>query len=267
MEASALTTIDCLKDFAAARGIEMPPQKTIVKAAQEVVTARHGYTPEQIKANFDDLLLEIHDEIHDTYRRFAREYAAETIEAFVRGLAEELDDLTPDAIAEAVARHNATLDAFYLSLAQSRKSRAGKTFEVIHNTLFKTLGYPFDEQQVINGKPDFVMPSVKHFRVNPMGCVIFTAKRTLRERWRQIVTEGTRGLGFYLATIDEKISANQRKEMLDHRIYVVVPEKIRAEHYDGVPNVLSFRQFFEDHLDPKMVIWRREGLLADQLPI
>ena len=131
----------------------------------------------------------------------------------------------------------------------------------IHNSLFKILSYPFDEQVVINGKPDFLMPSAEHYRKNPMDCIIFTAKRTLRERWRQIVTEGTRGLGFYLATIDPKVTGSQLKEMLDHRIYIVCPESIREKHYADKVNVLSFSKFFKDHLDPKMESWKRNGII------
>lgn len=261
MDSGGSRRIPDLKGFAAAHGIVLPPQSIIVKTAQDIVTARHGYASEDIKAHFDDLLLEVHDEVYATYLGFERAYGAKALTAFVEGVADQLIDPTPRAIAEAVGEYHVTLNAFYLSLAQARKSRAGKAFETIHNALFKSLDYPFDEQQVIDGKPDFVMPSVTHFRVNPLECVIFTAKRTLRERWRQIVTEGTRGLGFYLATIDEGISRNQQREMLAHRIYVVCPEKIRRAHYDGVQNVLSFRQFFEDHLDPKMRIWRRKGLV------
>ncbi|HOE68532.1 MAG TPA: type II restriction endonuclease [Candidatus Omnitrophota bacterium] len=96
-----------------------------------------------------------------------------------------------------VARNFMAFDRFFLSLAQSRKPRAGSAFEGMIGNLFRRLKYPFAEQQVINGKPDFLMPNRKHYDVNPMDCIIFTVKTTLRERWRQIVTEGTRGLGFF----------------------------------------------------------------------
>jgi hypothetical protein len=135
------------------------------------------------------------------------------------------------------------------------------SFESIHNALFKSLSYPFDEQIVINGKPDFLMPSAAHYRVNPMDCVIFTSKRTLRERWRQIVTEGTRGLGFYLATIDDAVTSVQLQEMLRHRIYIVCPERLKNKQYLEAVNVISFRQFFEDHLDPTMTRWRKNGVI------
>lgn len=156
------------------------------------------------------------------------------------------------------------LDRFYLSLTQSRKVRAGSAFEIVLKTLFKTLGYPFDEQQVINGKPDFLMPSRNHYDKNPMDCIIFTAKRTLRERWRQIVTEGMRGLGFYLATIDEEISGAQLGEMLNHRIYIVVPENIknRIASYRQAPNVITFEDFFRQHLDPAVKRWKENRVIV-----
>jgi len=94
-----------------------------------------------------------------------------------------------------------------------------------------------------------------------MDCIIFTVKRTLRERWRQIVTEGTRGFLFYLATIDESIAGRDLSEIRNHRIYLVVPERIRAETYSDQPNVISFETFFELHLDPAMKRWRKNKII------
>lgn len=90
-----------------------------------------------------------------------------------------------------------------------------------------------------------------------MDCIIFTAKRTLRERWRQIVTEGTRGLGFYLSTIDESISANQLDEMRNHRIYLVIPISIKEQvaQYRTAHNVITFEEFFRYHLDLAVTRW------------
>src|SRR5579863_8469794 len=94
-------------------------------------------------------------------------------------------------------------------------------------------------------------------------CIIFTVKRTLRERWRQIVTEGTRGLGFYLATIDEKIAGRDLNEMLNSRINLVVPARIKTirQDYEQAPNVITFENFFQYHLDPGMVRWRGAGII------
>ena len=195
------------------------------------------------------------------YLRKEEEYGKRVLKAFSLNLIGEDQIENAEGLGEILGGSFRTFDRFFLSLAQSRKSRAGKGFEDIHNALFSRLGYPFTAQAVINGKPDFIMPSVDYYRKNPMDSIIFTAKRTLRERWRQIVTEGTRGLGFYLATIDTSVSAEQLSEMMRHRIYMVIPENLKTENYNGFENVISFREFFRDHLDPRMDIWRRKGVV------
>lgn len=238
----------------------MASPKEVVDEAAEIQARKTG-SPSEIKADFDRILLETEKEVHRVYLEHEMKYGAAVLKAFVDHLVTTGEISKLANAGEGISRHFKLLDGFYLSLGNSRKSRAGSAFESIHNSLFKKLGYPFEEQVVINGKPDFLMPSAEHFRKNPPDCIIFTAKRTIRERWRQIVTEGTRGLGFFLATIDDKVSDNQLKEMLEHRIYLVVPEEIRDRKYKGKENVMSFREFFEDHLDPKVALWRRKGVI------
>lgn len=250
-----------LKLFAKDNGIVLPEQKTIAAEAAKVITGKFGHTKEKIKQNFDQLLHETEREIYRVYLKYQKKYGEDVINLFVNSLLKsgELKDLKQTG--ETLGRYFELLDKFFLSLAQSRKARAGKSFENIHNALFKELDYPFDEQQVINGKPDFIMPSYGHYLENAPDSIIFTAKRTLRERWRQIVTEGTRGLGFFLATIDEKISANQLVEAHKSRIFIVCPEIIKRKHYPTAINVLSFAQFFKDYLDPAMERWKRNNVI------
>ncbi|MBU1032034.1 MAG: type II restriction endonuclease [bacterium] len=250
-----------LKLFAKDNGITLPEQKVIAAEATKVITGKFGHTKEKIKQNFDQLLHETEREIYRVYLKYQKKYGEDVINAFVTYLIKsgELKDLKQTG--EILGRYFELLDKFFLSLAQSRKARAGKSFENIHNALFKELNYPFDEQRVINGKPDFIMPSYDHYLKNAPDGIIFTAKRTLRERWRQIVTEGTRGLGFFLATIDEKISANQLAEAHKSRIFIVCPEIIKKKNYPTAINVLSFAQFFKDYLDPAMERWKRNNVI------
>lgn len=250
-----------LKKFAKARGITLKSPTDIFHEATDKVIATIPKGPDSIKNNFDYLIEEIQNVAFDLYKRYQLEFGKQVFIQFFRYLIEndELTDIKDTG--KVLSKYFMTFDRFFLSLSQSRKIRAGSTFEKIHTKLFMKLNYPFDPQCVINGKPDFLMPSEHRFRKNPMDCIIFTAKRTLRERWRQIVTEGIRGLGFYLATIDTNVSEAQLKEMLDNRIYLVVPENIKNMHYHGIENVLSFKQFFRDHLDPKMEQWKRKGYI------
>jgi hypothetical protein len=77
------------------------------------------------------------------------------------------------------------------------------------------------------------------------------------------VTEGTRGLGFYLATIDEKIAVRDLEAMLASRIYIVVPARIKAirPDYQAAVNVITFEHFFRFYLDPAMERWRAAGVI------
>lgn len=253
--------IENLIKFAKEKNIKLENQEKIINEARDLIRKKYKYSLEKVKDNFDNLLEETEKEAYRLYLEYEQIYGGKVYEIFIKELINSGKLKKLEDTGKVLGNYFKLFDKFYLSLAQSRKSRAGKGFEKIHNSLFKILSYPFDEQIVINGKPDFLMPSARHYGKNPMDCIIFTAKRTLRERWRQIVTEGTRGLGFYLATIDEDVSPAQLNEMLNHRIYLVCPENIKKKFYKDKVNVLSFRQFFKDHLDPKIKSWKRNKII------
>lgn len=239
----------------------LSPTDVIQKAIQEKFVPPHN-SPEYIKGNFSQLVEELQLNAYNIYLEAEKSTGQLAIKKLL--LERTAENAGKNEVIAAVSDMFNDLDRFFLSLTQSRRVRAGSAFEIVLKTLFKSLDYPFDEQQVINGKPDFLMPSRQHYDRNPMDCIIFTAKRTLRERWRQIVTEGTRGLGFYLATIDEGISAPQLGEMLNHRIYIVVPENIKNKllSYRAAPNVITYEDFFRQHLDPAVRRWKENGLIA-----
>ena len=259
-ERNPMTVID-LRKFASDRGISIPDQQVIISEALDEIISVYGRDPANLKANYDDAVFQSEKLAYRVYLREEEKYGRRVMEALGVYLIQMMEEDRSFSLGGVLGEHFTILDRFFLSLAQSRKARAGKGFEEIHNYLFRMLGYPFTAQAVINGKPDFIMPSVEYYYKNPMDSIIFTAKRTLRERWRQIVTEGTRGLGFFLATIDGAVTREQLSEMMRHRIYMVVPEDLRREKYIGMENVISFSEFFRDHLDPRMEAWRRRGVI------
>lgn len=215
--------------------------------------------PEWIKKHFSELVELIQVSAYDIYLKHEKQCVSNCFrEAFGSILNK---DANREDFFKALENNTWALDKFFLGLTQGRRPRAGKAFEHIIKTLFNTLSYPYTPQAIINGQPDFLLPSVEHFRKNAMDCIIFTVKRTLRERWRQIVTEGTRGYLFFLATIDNDIAIRDLKEIQDHRIYLVMPENIRTEYYPKQVNVISFETFFEQHLDPAMNRWRKNKII------
>lgn len=239
----------------------MPSPVRVIDMAMERRLVAPNDTAEYMKANFSFLVERLQVDAYNIYLEEEKKAGSAAMEDYIKHRVSE--DVPAYQVASTVSSMFGEFDRFFLSLTQSRRSRAGIALEVILRTLFLRLGYPFDEQQVINGKPDFLMPSRKYYDANPMDCIIFTAKRSLRERWRQIVTEGTRGLGFYLATIDEGVSEPQLREMLANRIYMVIPERLKREvaAYTAQPNVISFETFIMHHLDPAMARWRAGGVI------
>ena len=260
----AMTNVFDLKQFANEKGLELPHQSAILEEATENIVSKYSHDKEQIKDNFDSMIFETEKEAYNVYLKHEQQYGERVFNAFFEYLQENKEINAINEAGSVLGSYFYSLDRFFLSLKQSRTVRAGKTFEGITRNLFKILDYPFEEQVTIDGgnTPDFLMPSAEHYEANAPDCIIFTSKRTLRERWRQIVTEGTRGLGFYLATMDEGISKAQLNEMQHNRIFVVVPEQIKTKKYSETVNVLSFTRFFNDYLDPAVERWRRNGVIS-----
>jgi hypothetical protein len=240
----------------------LPEPEEIARMTVEKNLAGERGKPKFVKKNFSRLFEELNAGAYNTFLS-AQKMAWK--KAIPRYCGKKLK--TGTSTSELVSLIEASFDDFndlFMSLSQSRKARAGSTFEYFIKEMFKKLDYPFEEQQVINGKPDFLMPSRAHYNTNAMDCIIFTAKRTLRERWKQIVTEGTRGLGFFLATIDADVTKAQLMEMKRNRIYLVVPALLKQDiqHYKKAVNVITFEKFFQFHLDPAMKRWKDEGVIS-----
>lgn len=219
---------------------KMPTNESLCKAA--ISSALNGKDTVYIKRNFSELIDQVNDLVYKSYLKAQSEVG---------------DPLLIERYQESTKGLFVDFDKFFMSIFQSRKTRAGGAFEYIIRSLFKSLSYPFSEQVDVEGAtPDFVLPSEQHFRSRPLDCIIFTAKRTLRERWRQVVTEANKGYGFFLATIDEKVSQSQIEQMAKHKVYMVVPKKLKTEKYAAYYNVLSFEEFFLHHLDPAILRWK-----------
>lgn len=233
----------------------------IAKAAIARGLAGRKGSEKYIKNNFSSLVEKLQIAAYRIYQAEEQVAWKKSIKAYVEAGLGKSTNL--DGIVAFFQNRFKDFDSFFLSITQSRRSRAGSTFEDIIRSLFKKLNYPFAEQQVINGKPDFLMPNRAYYDVNPLECIVFTAKRTLRERWKQIVTEGIKARGFYLATIDEDVSENGLEQMMRNKIFLVVPLRLKNKipHYTKAPNVITYEDFFEDYLDPAMKRWKKAGVI------
>jgi len=253
--------IENLKEVAEDHNIYIASTQDIIDQTINQIYQSYENDTQEIKENFDEIVVKSEQYAYSVYLESQLNYGKEIISSFVQDLIDENEITSISDVPSVIGSYFEAFDRFFLSLSQSRKTRAGSTFESILNALFQRLGYPFAYQQVINGKPDFVMPSVDYFIRNPSDCIIFTSKRILRERWRQIISEGALGAHFFLATIDDSISSNTFEEMRSNRVNIVCPKKIINENYQTEDNVYSFNDFFTDHLDPAVTRWARNGII------
>ena len=147
----------------------------------------------------------------------------------------------------------ARLDALFLSASQTRKSRAGRSFEHHLQRLFRDGRVKHEEQVVLGGRrPDFILPDVG--TLNRKGdAVIVSLKTSLRERWKQVGMERF-GRALFLATVDDRVSGDVLTELNRHKISLLVPESLKKSketEYGKHGHVITFRQFFDHEIMKK----------------
>ena len=238
----------------------LPGNEELCRDVVEAVVEELG-DPARIKERFSELVVGSEERVKEAYFAAEREAGSDALVRLFSAPQESHGHVDTEVLQRSLSRQWHVLDRFFLSVAQGRKTRAGYAFEWILRAFFDSLGYPYDWQATINGKPDFVFPRQEHFKAEPTDAVVLTAKRTVRERWRQIVTEGSKGYRFFLATIDPEVAISSIDEMLENRIYLVAPRQTAEGSYSRCRNVVSYEKFFELYLDPAMERWRNKGVL------
>lgn len=155
----------------------------------------------------------------------------------------------------------AALDQIFLSASQTRKSRAGLSFEHHVKRLLVDGKIRHEEQIVFGGRrPDFVLPNVAGLNSQTQAeSLILSLKTTLRERWKQLGMERKFG-HIFLATVDDRISAPAIEEMATNQIVLVVPESLKKSAeavYAKQREVITFHDFFHEQIRK-----RRPSLLS-----
>jgi hypothetical protein len=121
--------------------------------------------------------------------------------------------------------------SFSLSVQNRRKARAGQALENHLEAVFLAQGirYARGAQTENRNKPDFLFPGAADYanaafpgaRLTMLG-----AKSTLKDRWRQVLSEARRIDQKHLLTLEPSISENQTDEMRAKRLQLVVPRRL-----------------------------------------
>ena len=144
--------------------------------------------------------------------------------------------------------------ALSLSNTQSRRSRAGKEFELIIEKVFKLAGIDvesqgeiakgFYEENNLSKLVDLIVPSAEQFQIDKRKCLFITAKTTLRERWQEIPEEMSRtGIKeAYLATLDKNISDNVENLLYEGNIVITTTKNIKDKYYANNDRIITFEE-------------------------
>jgi hypothetical protein len=128
--------------------------------------------------------------------------------------------------------------AFSLSVQNRRKARAGQALENHLEAVFLAQGiqYARGAQTENRNKPDFLFPGAANYadaafpeaRLTMLG-----AKSTLKDRWRQVLSEARRIDQKHLLTLEPGISENQTGEMRAKSLQLVIPRRLHETFRPG----------------------------------
>jgi len=238
------------KDFATAKRRElMPSTDEMAKKAQDAFYLE----PLVVEQNFNRCLKDLLQKEFEIYQEIERDCSTKIVdEAIRKGLLRNGKGL------DFFARNYTELLNFFISLANSRKARAGKSFELHVRYLFEKLDYPFSAQRVLNGTVDYIIPSEEAFKTRRDVCVVLSLKRTLRERWRIALSElsSLRAGRIYILTADENIEKPKVEEMAQHNIVLVIWDHIKNSKFATTSNVIGYTQFFGFELPATKSLWQ-----------
>lgn len=120
---------------------------------------------------------------------------------------------------------------FSLSVQNRRKSRAGSALENHLEAVFNAhnVRHARGVETENRNKPDFLFPGQVEYRDADFPAARLTmlrSKSTLKDRWRQVLSEAVRIDQKHLLTMEPGISENQTDEMRAKHLQLVLPRKL-----------------------------------------
>lgn len=123
--------------------------------------------------------------------------------------------------------------AFSLSVQNRRKSRVGLALENHLEAVFtaQSINYQRGAETENRNKPDFLFPGGAQYRDQNFPADRLTmlgSKSTLKDRWRQVLSEAQRIEEKHILTLEPGISENQTDEMHAKHLRLVIPRRLHS---------------------------------------
>ena len=120
----------------------------------------------------------------------------------------------------------------------------------IEERLQESVHFSHQPESETNKRPDFLFPSEAAYKDGSFPASklrMLAVKTTCKDRWRQIINEADRIQEKHLLTLQEGVSENQFKEMVDCKVQLVVPAKLIDSFPKAVrPHLQTLESFIGD---------------------
>lgn len=142
--------------------------------------------------------------------------------------------------------------SFSLSVHNRRKSRMGHSLQHHLSAIFTLNKLRFQPQAPTEekNKPDFLFPGSREYHDPDFDVgllVMLGAKSSLKDRWRQVLTEAEKIKTKHLCTLEAGISSAQTSEIKRHMVQLVIPlafhKTYTPEQQRDLWNLSGFVQF------------------------
>lgn len=181
---------------------------------------------------------------------------------------DELIETIKDVCGEYAGRVFPYIYKLALSNTQSRRSRAGKSFEAIIYKIYESLGYEYDSQSKVGRKTfdslglgkkvDSILPNIKCYAERRNKTIIGTMKTSLN-LWSDVAREIRREVPIiHLLTADENIPKSKAQEMANHNIIVVTYDWVaNSEVLKPMKNIISFEEYLFEEIPFHTNFWKK----------
>lgn len=140
---------------------------------------------------------------------------------------------------------------YSLSVQNRRKSRSGSSLEnhIEYILLGNDVRFAKGAKTEMNSKPDFLFPGIDEYRDPqfPSGELrMLASKRSVKDRWRQVLAEAERIEIKHLLTLEVAISQAQTDEMTRQGVQLVIPTALQQTFNETQrPCLLNLGNFIE----------------------
>ena len=218
----------------------------------------------QQRVDPDDVLRDFDKHLHNVWKETLRVLERYEHAAYAEGIPRELVEEESEAVTRAsvLAEKEGFRTALlvllrswypllrqcFLSVAQSRKTRGGKDFELQVERLLDLAHVSYTRQEA-KSRIDLIVPSKSTFDENPDEAAMLSLKRTLREREDIVAAEMHRGKAryAYLLTADARLAPRHIAAAHEHNIRLVVWDEVK-QRFPKESAVLGYTQWANDHL-------------------